>query len=107
MFVRPEYRGPDHQVARRLLENHEKRIYEIDLGTTTKFVAAHRFYEKCGFAEILKADLPAVFPVMSVDTKFFMRALTAEDAARFDPCSGPVIAEVVAGCALYACGGNR
>jgi N-acetylglutamate synthase-like GNAT family acetyltransferase len=90
MFVRPEYRGPDHQVARRLLETliawcHEKRTYEIYLGTTAKFVAAHRFYEKWGFAEIPKADLPATFPVMSVDTKFFVRTLMVDDASPLRP----------------------
>jgi N-acetylglutamate synthase-like GNAT family acetyltransferase len=82
MFVRPEYRGPDHQVARRLLETligwcQEKRIREVFLGTTAKFVAAHRFYEKWGFAEIPKADLPAAFPVMSVDTRFYVRSIPA------------------------------
>jgi GNAT superfamily N-acetyltransferase len=84
MFVRPEYRGPDHQVARRLLEKllgwcQEKRIREVFLGTTAKFVAAHRFYEKWGFAEIPKADLPLAFPVMSVDTKFYVRSIPASD----------------------------
>ena len=85
MFVRAEYRGPKHQVARRLLETlmgwcSEKQVREVFLGTTAQFVAAHRFYEKWGFAEIPKADLPATFPVMSVDTKFYVRALTADDA---------------------------
>lgn len=85
MFVRPEYRGPNHQVARRLLEAlivwcREQKIREVFLGTTEKFVAAHRFYEKWGFAEIPKAELPAAFPVMSVDTKFYVRAIFKGDA---------------------------
>lgn len=85
MFVRSEYRGPNHQVARRLLETliewcQEKKIREVFLGTTAKFVAAHRFYEKWGFAEIPKADLPAAFPLMSVDSKFYVRIIAAGDA---------------------------
>jgi N-acetylglutamate synthase-like GNAT family acetyltransferase len=83
MFVRPEYRGPNHQVARRLLETligwcQEKRIRQVFLGTTSKFVAAHRFYEKWGFAEVPKADLPSAFPVMSVDTRFYVRDIGEE-----------------------------
>jgi len=85
MFVRSKYRGPKHQVARRLLETligwcQEKRIREIFLGTTAKFVAAHRFYEKWGFDEIPKAGLPAAFPLMSVDSKFYVRIIPAGDA---------------------------
>ena len=55
-------------------EGHEdfKGIREIYLGTTPKFLAAHRFYEKNGFAEIGKESLPEAFPIMSVDTKFYM-----------------------------------
>ena len=80
MFVRAEHRGPQHQVARQLLETliawcHERQIREVFLGTTAKFVAAQRFYEKCGFAEIPKAGLPSAFPVMSVDTKFYVRII--------------------------------
>jgi N-acetylglutamate synthase-like GNAT family acetyltransferase len=80
MFVRAEYRGRTHAVAQRLLETllawstgHDLR--EIILGTTGQFLAAHRFYEKNGFREIAKAQLPPAFPVMAVDTKFYTRAL--------------------------------
>jgi GNAT superfamily N-acetyltransferase len=84
MFVRSNYRGPNHQVARRLLERlirwcQEKKIRQVFLGTTAKFVAAHRFYEKSEFEEIPKADLPAAFPIMSVDTKFYMRTINTGD----------------------------
>ncbi|MGO7422080.1 GNAT family N-acetyltransferase, partial [Rhizobium ruizarguesonis] len=41
------------------------------LGTTDKFVAAHRFYEKNGFTEIAKSALPRTFPLMAVDSKFY------------------------------------
>lgn len=45
----------------------------IYLGTTARYLAAHRFHEKNGFTDIPQADLPPAFPVMSVDTKFYMR----------------------------------
>lgn len=47
------------------------KIREIYLGTTPKFLAAHRFYEKKGFNEISKKYLPSSFPIMKVDTKFY------------------------------------
>jgi hypothetical protein len=33
-------------------------VYEILLGTTAKFIAAHRFYEKNGFVQVEKTSLP-------------------------------------------------
>ncbi|MES1217848.1 MAG: GNAT family N-acetyltransferase, partial [Bacteroidota bacterium] len=35
------------------------------------FIAAQRFYEKNGFKEIRKQELPETFPVMEVDIKFY------------------------------------
>jgi N-acetylglutamate synthase-like GNAT family acetyltransferase len=52
-----------------------KDVKEIFLGTTSKFLAAHRFYEKNGFSEIQKSDLPNSFPVMVVDTKFYKKII--------------------------------
>ncbi len=59
MFVKNEYRGKKHQIAPALLNTlldwaRSKSIREIYLGTTSKFLAAHRFYEKNGFQEIPK-----------------------------------------------------
>lgn len=78
MFVHRDFRGPEAGTARRLLvtllewsERHAVR--ELFLGTTAQFLAAHRFYEKNGFAEIDRTALPPAFPVMAVDTKFFRR----------------------------------
>lgn len=76
MFVKASFRGNEYGVARRLLEVvfqwcRKRQVREIFLGTTAKFLAAHRFYEKSGFAEIAKSELPSSFPVMSVDTKFY------------------------------------
>jgi N-acetylglutamate synthase-like GNAT family acetyltransferase len=50
-----------------------KGVLEIFLGTTSKFLAAHRFYEKNDFSEITQSALPPAFPIMTVDTKFFHR----------------------------------
>lgn len=80
MFVAPKVRGREHGVAALLLARliayaGERGIKEVFLGTTEKFLAAHRFYEKNGFVEILKEELPASFPVMAVDVKFYRRQI--------------------------------
>ncbi len=77
MFVHPEYRGSRFHTANKLLQSafdwcHTKGISEIYLGTTAKFLAAHKFYEKHGFTQIPKEKLPVKFPVMTVDTKFYL-----------------------------------
>jgi N-acetylglutamate synthase-like GNAT family acetyltransferase len=76
MFVSAPFRGKEHGVAQRLLDElvtwaAARQIASIYLGTTAKFIAAHRFYEKNGFDEIPRSELPAAFPVMAVDTKFY------------------------------------
>jgi N-acetylglutamate synthase-like GNAT family acetyltransferase len=76
MFVHQHYRGPEKETARSLLKTlldwaKLHRLREIYLGTTPFFLAAHRFYEKNGFIEIFKKDLPKTFPLMEVDTKFY------------------------------------
>jgi GNAT superfamily N-acetyltransferase len=77
MFVHQDYRGPKHATAKLLLSelinwSIDKSISSIFLGTTSKFLAAHKFYEKNQFQEIEKSKLPKTFPVMEVDTKFYM-----------------------------------
>ena len=76
MFVKKSHRGPEAGVAAKLLDTllgwaRSRQMREIYLGTTAKFLAAHRFYEKNGFAELAPAELPAAFPRMAVDTKFY------------------------------------
>ena len=76
MFVDTNYRGKHLGIGKKLLDNlfewaKEKQFKEILLGTTAKFLAAQRFYEKNGFIEIGKELLPVNFPVMSVDVKFY------------------------------------
>ena len=85
MFVKAPFRGHRYGVALRLLEVllrwcSEKGVRDIFLGTTPKFLAAHRFYEKNGFLEIPQSALPDAFPIMSVDKKFYRRALGKDDA---------------------------
>ncbi len=76
MFVAAHRRGRDHGVGQRLLDtllDHGRAIdlRRILLGTTEAFVGAHRFYEKNGFTPIARQDLPAAFPLMAVDNRFY------------------------------------
>ncbi len=80
MFVDADWRGAEKGVAKALLSTllehaRSSGVAEIFLGTTTRFLAAHRFYEKHGFARIEKGDLPPAFPVMAVDSVFYRLAL--------------------------------
>ena len=50
-------------------------VERLLLGTVPQYHAAHRFYAKHGFKEIGEATLPANFPRMPVDTKFYAREL--------------------------------
>ncbi|MDO3411985.1 GNAT family N-acetyltransferase [Saccharibacillus sp. CPCC 101409] len=80
MFVAEDFRGGGLGVSRQLLQSAiswaaERGISEIWLGTTPAFKAAHRFYEKNGFAEVPRGELPERFPVMEVDKKFYRLAL--------------------------------
>jgi N-acetylglutamate synthase-like GNAT family acetyltransferase len=79
MFVLPSARGGGSAgVATRLLEtllDHARHtgLQEILLGTTDRFLAAHRFYEKNEFVRMDEAALPSSFPRMSLDTRFYRR----------------------------------
>lgn len=78
MFVQKLYRGPQYAVAQRLLETlfdwcKVRGVREVYLGTTEAFRAAHRFYEKHGFERVDRDALPAAFPFMAVDTRFYRR----------------------------------
>ena len=80
MFVAAAWRGPERRVALGLVETlmaHARAagLRTILLGTTEAFRAAHRFYEKCGFRRVEPEMLPAAFPRMSGDTRFYRRDL--------------------------------
>ena len=76
MFVNARCRGKETGTAKKLLDAllawaARKEFTAIYLGTTPKFLAAHAFYERNGFQEVAKSDLPSAFPIMKVDTKFY------------------------------------
>ncbi|MCI3937184.1 GNAT family N-acetyltransferase [Chryseobacterium aahli] len=78
MFVAKNYRGKDFGIGQKLLETlifwaNEKGIKEIFLGTTAQFIGAQKFYEKNGFVELNKNDLPKNFPIVPVDVKFYKK----------------------------------
>ena len=80
MFVAAPWRGSGHAVAQRLLDTlqrwcRERGVGEVWLGTTEKFLAAHRFYEKNGYTQIDPEQLPLVFVRLAVDTRFYWKAL--------------------------------
>jgi N-acetylglutamate synthase-like GNAT family acetyltransferase len=82
MFVSAEYRGKQHNIAQSLLDLAiswaiEQGVHHIYLGTTSQFLAAHRFYEKNLFEEIEIQALPLGFPRMQVDSKFYQLKLPA------------------------------
>jgi N-acetylglutamate synthase-like GNAT family acetyltransferase len=76
MFVAAEYRGGHPGIAHQPLATllsyaRGQGVREIYLGTTDKFLAAHRFYEKNGFQLVEPDTLPPRFPKMKVDTRFY------------------------------------
>lgn len=80
MFVAADWRGAKPGIAKTLLDaliDHAQSAgtKTVWLGTTAKFLAAHRFYEKNGFDEVAAETLPGSFPRMKIDTKFYRRAL--------------------------------
>ncbi len=84
MFVDKNFRGKEYRAGQQLLDTliayaTQLKAQEVYLGTTEKFIAAQRFYEKNKFVDIDKVYLPAAFPVMSVDVKFYKRVLQVGD----------------------------
>ncbi|EJV58981.1 hypothetical protein IEO_04293 [Bacillus wiedmannii] len=76
MFVKKEFRGKDWGASHKLLQTailwaENKKLKDIYLGTTVKFLAAHRFYEKNDFQSVSIDELPKSFPVLQVDKKFY------------------------------------
>jgi len=78
MFVRAQSRGTGLAAALlgALLDwCRGAGIHDIFLGTTDRFLAAHRFYERHGFTRLEKSSLPPAFPVMAVDSVFYVKRL--------------------------------
>lgn len=81
MFVHKDFRGKDYKIAQQLLDIalawcKEKSINDIYLGTTTSYLAAHRFYAKNNFVQINKSALPLSFPLVLVDNMFYHHIIT-------------------------------
>jgi N-acetylglutamate synthase-like GNAT family acetyltransferase len=81
MFVHSNYRGKEKGVSQQLMNTlfqwcRKMNVQAVYLGTIDSMKAAHRFYEKNGFKQIIKDDLPADFPVMSVDNVFYKFSFT-------------------------------
>lgn len=82
MFVRKNYRGSQYGIAQRLLQKlidecRVKGITDVYLGTFDALKAACRFYEKNGFVQLTKEELPHFFPYMKPDNVFYTLHLTA------------------------------
>ena len=80
MFVAREYRGSSTGVAHNLLDTamcwcERQGVKDVYLGTVEHLHAARRFYEKNNFVEVSVPELPAAFPLVSVDTHFYKRTL--------------------------------
>lgn len=80
LFVDASHRGSGTAAA--LLDTlvgdaRDAGMVELLLGTTSAYHAAHRFYEKHGFARVDPGDLPARFPRVAVDSRFYRLDLGA------------------------------
>ncbi len=80
LFVDKNYRGHRCGTASVLLNtvltwSNERSITDIYLGTVSKFLAAHRFYEKNDFHQVTKIDLPKHFMLVDIDDMFYHRQL--------------------------------
>lgn len=76
VFLDKEYRGSQKGFAKKLLDtvlawSKKHNVDTIYLGTTLAFRAAHRFYEKHGFREIARKDMPSYCQPMDCDEKFY------------------------------------
>jgi N-acetylglutamate synthase-like GNAT family acetyltransferase len=81
MFVHRDHRGKEKGVGQQLLDElknwcRKKGVNQLFLGTFNSMKAAHRFYEKNGFAEINKEELPPTFPLAHYDNMFFTCSLS-------------------------------
>ncbi|WP_319584322.1 GNAT family N-acetyltransferase [uncultured Pseudodesulfovibrio sp.] len=79
MFVKKAWRGRERGVGAKLMQTlldwaREHGVSEIYLGTVDVYHAAHRFYEKSGFVEISRGEVPDTVPLMDVDVKYYRYA---------------------------------
>jgi GNAT superfamily N-acetyltransferase len=79
MFVKKAYRGGQRGVGAKLMQTlldwaQGRGVRDIYLGTVDVYHAAHRFYEKSGFVEVGRAEVPDSVPLMDVDVKYYRYA---------------------------------
>lgn len=75
-FVYKPYRGNPHHLGRRLFATllqfaPSHGFKRLILDTPKNTVRAHRFYEKAGFRQISKEELPVVYHYPYADSDFF------------------------------------
>lgn len=80
LFVHPGHRGHPLHLARHLLETAERwatghLISRICFETTVEPCAAHVFYGRHGYLEVLQSAFPAVFPLCPYPSRYFMKML--------------------------------
>ena len=80
MFVAEKFRGKTFGIGQQLLNTlllhcqmHE--IYNVFLGTTHFFEAAHKFYAKNAFFKKDVTLFPKEFPIMKCDTIFYQKTV--------------------------------
>ncbi|MGE4420866.1 MAG: GNAT family N-acetyltransferase [Pseudodesulfovibrio sp.] len=76
MFVKKAFRGGERGVGAKLMRTlldwaRTHGVREIYLGTVDVYHAAHRFYEKSGFVEVVRGEVPDTVPLMDVDVKYY------------------------------------
>lgn len=81
MFVHKDWRGREYGIGAKLIATleswakSERGIKRIYLGTADILKAANRFYQKNGYIQVEKADLPAGFMLVDVDNVFYGKEL--------------------------------
>lgn len=80
MMVKKTSRGKENGTAESLLATalnwcEFNQVSSLFLGTMEQFKAAHTFYLRNGFVQILETNLPATFPRNPLDSVFFVRFL--------------------------------
>ncbi len=86
MFVAKHCRGGTPSVAQQLMQTclnwcHQQTISAVYLGTIHIYQAAIRFYEKNGFHQIQRPQLPDSFPLIAVDDVFFKKSVNEPTGA--------------------------
>jgi GNAT superfamily N-acetyltransferase len=82
MFVRRDRRGAGlgaALLAAAVAHARERGLPALWLGTIEAMAAAHRFYERAGFARVPPEELPANFPRIAVDSRFYRLGLGPTD----------------------------